>query len=56
MGNKYNNNNNNVGTPPGLVFIPATTISLIFYSTFRYFLTEGLKKIIINAVKITCNV
>ena len=33
----------NVGTPPGLVFIPATTISLIFYSTFGYFLTEGLK-------------
>jgi len=26
-----------VGTPPGLVFIPATTISLIFYSTFGYF-------------------
>ena len=26
----------------GLVFIPATTISLIFYSTFGYFLTEGL--------------
>jgi len=28
---------------PVLVFIPATTISLIFCSTFGYFLTEGLK-------------
>jgi len=33
-----------VGTPPGLVFIPAITISLIFYSTFGHFLTESLKR------------
>jgi len=32
-----------VGTPSGLVFIPATTISLTFCSTFWYFLSEGLK-------------
>jgi len=32
---------------PGLVFIPATTISLIFSSTLGYFLTERLKIIML---------
>ena len=32
-----------VGKLTGLVFIPATTISLIFYSTFGHFLTNDLK-------------